>query len=105
MTPEEQERVRAETWADIAAVLNDRAQMWQDANRRVLAEECRGMANACRTYAEGVGIPSIDSLRAKRRAAEAAVERVRALHRESGGWCENCCFGWPCQTIRALEDR
>jgi hypothetical protein len=36
---------------------------------------------------------------------QAQIERVRELHFKSrdGDWCENCCFGWPCKTIRALD--
>jgi hypothetical protein len=69
---------RRDTWADIAATLNDRAVMWEQEGRRMLAEECKGMANACRTYAEGVGVPAIDSLRRKRRAAEARLDALVA---------------------------
>lgn len=38
--------------------------------------------------------------------AEVAIERVRALHRETpaGGYCISCkSWGWPCPTIRALD--
>jgi len=51
----------------------------------------------------------------KLRAAEAALSRVKALHRpdSSGDWCDHCWTGpdshgngtspaWPCATTRAL---
>jgi hypothetical protein len=96
---------RRQTWADAAATLNDHADVWEpDGTDPCRVRICREMANAFRTYAEGVGLPAIDSLREKRRAAEATVARVKALHTESGGWCEACCFSWPCVTIRALTE-
>ena len=42
--------------------------------------------------------------------AEAALARVAALHHRDGDdpdlteWCAECCFGWPCSTIRALTE-
>lgn len=69
-----------EVWADVAALLNYRADMWEaEGDRPCEARECRMLANAYRTYAEGVGIPSMQSLREKRWAAEAALARVAAL--------------------------
>ena len=65
-------------FADVAALMNDRAQMWEDDNRPVLARESRDLANAFRTYAEGVGVPSMETLRKKRRAAEAERDALRA---------------------------
>jgi hypothetical protein len=85
----EQAELRAQWWADVCALLNDRADMWETDNRPVLVSELRGLANAFRTYAEGVGIPSMVSLRGKRHAAEARavaaeaeVERLRAEIRD-----------------------
>jgi predicted RNase H-like nuclease (RuvC/YqgF family) len=75
-------QARRDTWADIAATLNDRAVMWEQEGRQTLAQECKGMANACRTYAEGVGVPSVDSLRQKRREAQARYDALVADLRE-----------------------
>ena len=43
--------------------------------------------------------------------ALAALGRVEALHHRDGSdpdpdteWCAECCFGWPCSTIRALTE-
>ena len=81
-TNEREAELRAQWWADVAALMNDRADMWeQEGNRPCETRECRGLANAFRTYAEGVGIPQMDTLRRKRREAEATVARVEALLR------------------------
>lgn len=76
----ETEDVRAEVFADVAATLNWHADVWQeDGSDPCRVRICREFANAYRTYAEGVGVPSIDNLRRKRNEAEAALARVRAL--------------------------
>lgn len=37
-------------------------------------------------------------------AAFAAIERIRAMHTEdAAGFCLGCDYGWPCDTIKALE--
>lgn len=68
----------AKTWAIAAATLNDRADMWErEGNRPCEMQECRNLANAFRTYAEGVGVPSHQSLRERR--DEARAQRDEAL--------------------------
>ena len=115
-----------QVWAAAAAILNDRAQMWQDDRRPVLAEECRGMANAFRTYAEGVGVPSIDTLRRRRDEARAEAERlapftvrtdaewddafgtlddpVYALHAEDQQWLTWCGTDGDWFAIRPVDE-
>jgi uncharacterized protein YhaN len=103
-------QARRDTWADIAATLNDRAVMWEQEGRRTLAQECKGMANACRTYAEGVGVPSVDSLRQKRREAQARLDALvadlRGLADEWGSWGTGVvAAASAAKTIRAVLDK
>lgn len=45
--------------------------------------------------------------------ADAALDRIRTLHRQEGDVCDYCfsittdpkAYGWPCQTIRTLEQQ
>jgi hypothetical protein len=90
---QEQAELRAALFADVAATLNDRADMWQhefgSPNGR-LVTEWRNMANAYRTYAEGVGVPGVETLRRKRDEAraerDAAQERLRAVEALADEW-------------------
>lgn len=78
---EERAADRAEVFADVAALMNDRAAMWWASDhpgRGPKASECQNLANAFRTYAEGVGVPSMDTLRRKRREAEARLDALVA---------------------------
>lgn len=37
-------------------------------------------------------------------AAFAAIELIQAIHRKGGdGFCNGCDYGWPCQTIEAIN--
>ena len=68
------EAAKAQAWADMAATLNDRADMLEhEGNHPCEVRECRMLANAYRTYAEGVGVPAIETLRKKILEAGAAL--------------------------------
>ena len=107
------ERV-AELEAELASRIEDRDYWYGIADK---AKSQRDAANEDRKQAEAeirdllrVDIPS---LKAGRDAALAAIERVRAVHRETPetGKCEECTVApysphsvrWPCSTIQALD--
>lgn len=67
------------TWAIAAATLNDHADVWEaDGSDPCRVRICREMANVFRTYAEGVGIPSHQTMREKRDEARAERDKRQA---------------------------
>lgn len=74
------------------------------ATDRVMCDNCRtecvsGVECRCCLAAE------VESLRQKRDAAEAKVQRVRELHPRDADMqmCQVCMWEWPCPTISALD--
>jgi hypothetical protein len=60
----------------------------------------------------GVAWADVQQLRTELTAAQAAIQRVRDLHRQHvltapdhDPYCEVCSYedGWPCPTVRALD--
>ena len=77
------------TYAEVAATLNHHADVWEaDGTDPCRVRLAREWANAYRTYAEGVGVPSIQTLREKRDAALAEVERLKEQIANPPWWVE-----------------
>ena len=82
VTPAGKEQLRQEIFADVAAMLNDRVVMYEKDPKRVWPceiAELKMLANAFTTYAQGVGVPSIETLRRKRDEAREDRDRLRKV--------------------------
>ncbi|HKU52097.1 MAG TPA: hypothetical protein VJQ25_06500 [Nitrospira sp.] len=75
-----EEQTRHLIYAEISEMLNNHADIWEeDGSDPCRVRICREWANVYRTYAEGVGVPSIVTLRKNRDKARASIERVKIL--------------------------
>jgi hypothetical protein len=77
--------IRKEVYAEVSATLNDRVVMFEREGERLgrhypcEIHELKMLANAYRTYAEGVGIPAMVTLRANLAAAREDRKKLKRL--------------------------